>query len=343
MQDMIQKNKELTQKMVVESESDGVSDPEDGANLQADDNSTQTGASVGKNPWMAKPSIKKPVVYKKPVALINAEVVAQKDASDIDEPVSKKVVATSKTGDEDVSSSDSDSEENTTGTGYIDKNIDEIFSPLEKETSILKKGKGKSTKQSKAKKSAKPQRKRTTGEPKPHIDSDADASMSDSGDETKDIKRSSILEPTIDNYDGGISSSLIRKRTLDDFQGEWDEDDDHTEIPSTSDRRIAKETDNGSTEEVRVDPKKFLTVETSMRQSHIPNLADDSDGELDPEEQQRMTIAQAFAADDVVEEFSREKGDMEEKQKVKDIDLTLPGWGDWGGVGLKPSRRKRKR
>ncbi len=27
----------------------------------------------------------------------------------------------------------------------------------------------------------------------------------------------------------------------------------------------------------------------------------------------------------------------------QDIDLTLPGWGEWGGGGLKPSKRKRKR
>ena len=52
---------------------------------------------------------------------------------------------------------------------------------------------------------------------------------------------------------------------------------------------------------------------------------------------------QAFAADDVVADFSSEKDAMKQRDKPKDIDLTLPGWGDWGGGGLKVSKRKRKR
>ena len=28
---------------------------------------------------------------------------------------------------------------------------------------------------------------------------------------------------------------------------------------------------------------------------------------------------------------------------LKDLDLTLPGWGEWGGGGLVPSKRKRRR
>ena len=38
-----------------------------------------------------------------------------------------------------------------------------------------------------------------------------------------------------------------------------------------------------------------------------------------------MTIAEAFAQDDVVDEFVAEKKAMEERDKPKDIDLTLPG------------------
>lgn len=68
-----------------------------------------------------------------------------------------------------------------------------------------------------------------------------------------------------------------------------------------------------------------------------------SSDEVDAEEQQRMTIAQAFADDDVIEEFRQEKADVVEKDKPEDIDLTLPGWGSWGGEGIKVSKRKRKR
>lgn len=65
--------------------------------------------------------------------------------------------------------------------------------------------------------------------------------------------------------------------------------------------------------------------------------------DVDAEEQQRLTIAQAFADDDVIEEFSREKGDIVGMGQPKDIDLTLPGWGAWGGQGIQVSKQKRKR
>ena len=52
-------------------------------------------------------------------------------------------------------------------------------------------------------------------------------------------------------------------------------------------------------------------------------------------------IAEAFADDDVIEEFMQEKEDIIEKKTVKDVDLTLPGWGDWGGEGVKPVKKKR--
>ena len=56
-----------------------------------------------------------------------------------------------------------------------------------------------------------------------------------------------------------------------------------------------------------------------------------------------MTIAQAFADDDVIEEFRQEKSEKEARDKPKDINLYIPGWGDWAGGGIQPSKRKLKR
>ena len=56
-----------------------------------------------------------------------------------------------------------------------------------------------------------------------------------------------------------------------------------------------------------------------------------------------MTLAEAFADDDVVEQFKEEKKRAIDASAPKAIDLTLPGWGEWGGSGLKVSRRKKKR
>merc|ERR1711915_936938 len=50
-----------------------------------------------------------------------------------------------------------------------------------------------------------------------------------------------------------------------------------------------------------------------------------------------------FAEDDVVADFQKEKAELIAGSKPKDIDLTLPGWGEWGGGGLMPSKRKRRR
>jgi U3 small nucleolar RNA-associated protein 14 len=54
-----------------------------------------------------------------------------------------------------------------------------------------------------------------------------------------------------------------------------------------------------------------------------------------------MNIREAFANDDVVGDFVNEKDALLES--AKPVDLTLPGWGEWTGPGLKVSSRKRKK
>ncbi|XP_068106097.1 U3 small nucleolar RNA-associated protein 14 homolog A isoform X2 [Hyperolius riggenbachi] len=58
---------------------------------------------------------------------------------------------------------------------------------------------------------------------------------------------------------------------------------------------------------------------------------------------QKMIIQEAFAGDDVIDDFLKEKKAAEEAGKPKDVNLVLPGWGEWGGTDLKPSKRKRKK
>ncbi|OAF65272.1 hypothetical protein A3Q56_07018 [Intoshia linei] len=52
-------------------------------------------------------------------------------------------------------------------------------------------------------------------------------------------------------------------------------------------------------------------------------------------------IQEAFADDDVFEDFQEMKDEQVNKEQIKDIDLTLPGWGCWGGPGceIEPKRR----
>ncbi|XP_051486491.1 U3 small nucleolar RNA-associated protein 14 homolog A [Apus apus] len=58
---------------------------------------------------------------------------------------------------------------------------------------------------------------------------------------------------------------------------------------------------------------------------------------------QRGVIKEAFAGDDVVADFRREKRKAEQEGKPQPVNLVLPGWGEWGGTGLKPSAKKVKR
>ncbi|ORZ34598.1 small-subunit processome [Catenaria anguillulae PL171] len=50
---------------------------------------------------------------------------------------------------------------------------------------------------------------------------------------------------------------------------------------------------------------------------------------------QTELVSMAFAGDDVVREFEEEKAQLEDAEAGKVVDLTLPGWGSWGGEGLK--------
>ena len=57
---------------------------------------------------------------------------------------------------------------------------------------------------------------------------------------------------------------------------------------------------------------------------------------LGASDEQRALVAEAFAGDNVIEEeFIQEKKTLEEGGKVADKDVTLPGWGVWGGAGIK--------
>ena len=51
--------------------------------------------------------------------------------------------------------------------------------------------------------------------------------------------------------------------------------------------------------------------------------------------EQKKLIKAAFADDDVIEEeFAEEKAKLTDQQTIKDKDVTLPGWGVWGGHGV---------
>lgn len=91
-----------------------------------------------------------------------------------------------------------------------------------------------------------------------------------------------------------------------------------------------------------IELKEVLTKGTVEVQVPLP-LSVDEDQDREDVQHQRGLIREAFAGDDVVSDFLKDKRAQEDAGKPKMVDLTLPGWGEWGGVGLQPSRGKRKR
>ncbi|XP_047700780.1 U3 small nucleolar RNA-associated protein 14 homolog A [Prionailurus viverrinus] len=94
--------------------------------------------------------------------------------------------------------------------------------------------------------------------------------------------------------------------------------------------------------EQMIDLQNLLTMKSpSVKSLAVPMTMEELEDE--EERDQKRMIKEAFAGDDVIRDFLKEKREAVEASKPKDVDLTLPGWGEWGGVGLKPSAKKRRR
>lgn len=93
-------------------------------------------------------------------------------------------------------------------------------------------------------------------------------------------------------------------------------------------------------EEISADS--FVQVEPQFIESELPtsNLNEALD-DSDDEEDQNQIISEAFQDDDAVQDFKKEKEKEIQKDQPKDLDLTLPGWGSWGGKNIKIPARKR--
>ncbi|XP_036884394.1 U3 small nucleolar RNA-associated protein 14 homolog A-like [Sturnira hondurensis] len=91
-----------------------------------------------------------------------------------------------------------------------------------------------------------------------------------------------------------------------------------------------------------IDLRSILTSRSPSTESlAVPTTIEELAGERDRDLQH--TIKEAFTGDDVVRDFLKEKRGAVEASKPVDMDLTLPGWGEWAGVGLKPGARRRHR
>ncbi|CAG4956930.1 unnamed protein product [Parnassius apollo] len=100
--------------------------------------------------------------------------------------------------------------------------------------------------------------------------------------------------------------------------------------------------DNSNTD---IDPSRFIEVKPKYLNTSVPKDVNEYDNLDDDDEQvvPKIDIEEVFEEDDVVASFRQEKENEINKDKPQDIDLSLPGWGQWGGKGVKASRRKKNR
>nr|SVE75839.1 EOG090X08JJ [Daphnia hispanica] len=146
-----------------------------------------------------------------------------------------------------------------------------------------------------------------------------------------------------------LHEGLVRKSTVEDFQQTLGDIEikqigyERKKKIHPAEKKDSKAT-NGQTETKMVtdiNPYKFISVPDSVIINSSVPITEEGDEE-DEDEERRMTLAEAFADDDVIEQFREEKKQVINASTPKDIDLTLPGWGEWGGSGLKISKRKKR-
>lgn len=104
------------------------------------------------------------------------------------------------------------------------------------------------------------------------------------------------------------------------------------------------ETPTEDTSNMNIDPSRFIEVKPKYLNTAVSKDEHGID-DLDDEEQvvPKVDIEEVFEEDDVVASFRQEKEDEINKDMPQEIDLSLPGWGSWGGKGVKPSKRKKNR
>ena len=124
------------------------------------------------------------------------------------------------------------------------------------------------------------------------------------------------------------------------IEGEGIDDQEFSQFTEL-DSEIVNSTETVSDGKIGLNPKNVFQIEDLGGENDLSNYAGD-DSDDDDIKTQRMTIQEAFANDDVIEEFVKEKEDANEASKPKDLDLSLPGWGDWGGPGIDEIKRKKK-
>ncbi|XP_040261075.1 U3 small nucleolar RNA-associated protein 14 homolog A isoform X1 [Bufo bufo] len=149
-----------------------------------------------------------------------------------------------------------------------------------------------------------------------------------------------------------LLESLERNRTLEDLAalGEQELLDEGITPRDRTPKKLAEKTSQPtgkkrSKKSKLIDSKDILPTKARPVQAPLLPTTVEAEEEMDDdaETSQKLIIQEAFAGDDVIGDFLKEKRDAAKAAKPKDLSLVLPGWGEWGGTDLKVSRKKRRK
>lgn len=140
------------------------------------------------------------------------------------------------------------------------------------------------------------------------------------------------------------------RTTKDDGLHEGDDVDDEEQLADFKRLEGILEKAQTAKKSEEIDPNKFINMKPVKLNTVLPdelvNAGDENDASEDEEsvrKNQKDVISEAFCDDDIVNDFHRDKQNAIDKNTPKDIDLTMPGWGSWGGKNLKVPKWKRRR
>ena len=231
---MIQKGKELKEKNVNMDSDDDNDDDNHGNEGELIDVALATTASGEKNPWMLPPSVKKVSQFSRPKEIVNKDNITKDKTSDTEEGVEKNSTLNNKekSGELDIDELFEEMQRKREAL-HIEKDDEEIIA-----IKLRKKKKAEKLKaKRKAKKeAAKLKEKQKLGDVVAlKSDSEGDVDNNDSSNKKpdkvkKNKKRKRKVAKKRQEDDGDddeiIHSSLTRKRTLEDMDGNWSEDED---------------------------------------------------------------------------------------------------------------------
>ncbi|XP_060719092.1 U3 small nucleolar RNA-associated protein 14 homolog A [Tachysurus vachellii] len=142
--------------------------------------------------------------------------------------------------------------------------------------------------------------------------------------------------------EGLLDEGLVRARTMEDLEAlvhDGIAEESVVAVPHAASVDTASEP--RSTKKKEIDLSEVLTKDANVIKVPLAPTVQEGDEEEEGSSAQMSIIKEAFAGDDVISDFLKDKKKQEEAGQPKVVDLTLPGWGEWGGVGLKPSKYKR--